>query len=85
MEGKIFIAGPKLGSDQQNFLIIQRGLYRFKFWGVAFWSFHGKIWDDRIGDTYLSAELAIPRHGYEYPQYTRVIKVRKDQEKIQWA
>ena len=33
-----------------------------------------------IGDTYLSAELAIPRHGYEYPQYARVIKRRKDQE-----
>ena len=24
---------------------------------------------DTIGDTYLSAKLAIPRHGYEYPQY----------------
>ena len=33
-----------------------------------------------IGDTYLSAELAIPRHGYEYPQYAMVIKCRKDQE-----
>ena len=35
---------------------------------------------DTIGDTYLSAELAIPRHGYEYPQYAKVIKRRKDQE-----
>ena len=35
---------------------------------------------DTIGDTYLSAELAIPRHGYEYPQNARAIKCRKDQE-----
>ena len=35
---------------------------------------------DKIGDTYLSAELAIPRHGYEYPQYAKVTKCRKDQE-----
>ena len=35
---------------------------------------------DTIGDTYLSAESAIPRHGYEYPQYARVIKRRKNQE-----
>ena len=35
---------------------------------------------DTVGDTYLSAELAIPRHGYEYPQYAKVIKRRKDQE-----
>ena len=46
MEGKIFIAGPELGSDEGKKLIVQKGLYWLKFWGVAFWSFYGEILHD---------------------------------------
>ena len=40
---------------------------------------------DTVGDTYLSAELAIPRHGYEYPQYAKVQHVARIKKEIQWV
>ena len=53
------------------------------FKGTKGEQYNQKPTPDIIGDTYLSAELAIPRHGYEYPQYTRVINVERIRKEIQ--
>ena len=72
----MIIALNRLEISECNRTIWRENIYYRSWIGIR----SRKIFYYTIRDTYLSAEIAIPRHGYEYPQYARVIKCRKDQE-----